>query len=524
MQYEYDDELFSGELGGGGSKPRRGRGGGGWAGSLSQRVSAARGVPQAVFKISSYSHSGGSAWDRANYVGRDGELEVEAPNGEMVDQVALEQLVDKWSEEAAEKSRSVIAMSAVVSFPSDVDQEQATEAGRQFFREAFADNHDYVFAAHTDAKQFHVHVVVQAAGHDGHQLRIRKDDLQDLRELLAAKAHEQGIELDASPRWARGLEATEKESQGAEARARIRGVEDEQEKNKLTNGKAGVGRGDRNNAANDAASQALAEERAKRSRNPAAGECQALEYGRAAAALVAKIPELTEPRDKVAAVKGAVQLAGFGWDLTEKSHDKAADIAAARTVIDGVDKSINSQIRGLGNGPVQKEAITARRGLAEKLVEYRKEQRDAAAQARRGAAEGSAGAGAGVSDGAEQNGASQALKYAQEAGRLVVQSREFESDEKKGAAFSEAAKLAGRALKIAETCGENNAEVNQTRDVVDKTERLVFRVIQRMEEGPAKDTASRADRELAEQLGAYRAAQAAKVSAAERNKEPESER
>ena len=522
MQYEYDDGLFSGELGGGGSKPRRGRGGGGWSGSLSQRVSAARGVPQAVFKISSYSHSGGSAWDRANYVGRDGELEVEAPNGEMVDQVALEQLVDKWSEEANENSRSRVAMSAMVAFPPDVDQEQATEAARQFFREAFADNHDYVFAAHTDAKHFHVHVVVQMAGHDGHQLRIGKDEIQDLRELFAAKAHEQGIELDASPRWARGLEATEKESRGAEARGRRRGVEDEQEKNKLTNGNAGPGRAERNTAANNAASQALAEERAKRSRNPAAGECQALEYGRAAVALVAKIPELTAPRDKVAAVKGAVQLAGFGWDLTEQSRDKAADIATARTVIDGVDKSINSQIRGLGNGPAQKEAITARRGLAEKLVEYRQEQREAAAQARRRAAEKSEGAA--QRDGAELNAARQALKYAQEAGRLVVQSREFESDEKKGAGFSEAAKLAARALKMAETCGENNAEVKQTRDVVDKTERLVFRVIQRMEEGPAKDTASRADRELAEHLGAYRAEQAAKVRAAERNKEPEVER
>ena len=54
---------------------------------------------------------------------------------------------------------------------------------------------------------FHVHVVVQSAGHDGKQLRIRRDDIQDLRMLYAEKAHEQGIELDASPRWARGLEA-----------------------------------------------------------------------------------------------------------------------------------------------------------------------------------------------------------------------------------------------------------------------------------------------------------------------------
>ena len=45
---------------------------------------------------------------------------------------------------------------------------------------------------------------------DGQQLRITKDDIQDLQTLLAEKAHEQGIELDASPRWARGLEGEER--------------------------------------------------------------------------------------------------------------------------------------------------------------------------------------------------------------------------------------------------------------------------------------------------------------------------
>ena len=116
-------------------------------------------------------------------------------------------MVDKWEARAGEGENQRArrrAMSAVVSFPAGVNQEKATEAARQFFHEAFADNHDYVFAPHTDAKQFHVHVVVEARGHDGRQLRLNRDDLQDLRMLLAEKAREQGIELDASPRWARG--------------------------------------------------------------------------------------------------------------------------------------------------------------------------------------------------------------------------------------------------------------------------------------------------------------------------------
>ena len=145
-----------------GRRPRRR-----WTGTVGQRASAARRVPQAVFKISSHNRSGGAVHGRFQYMTREGEVEAEGLNGERLDQAQL---------------------------------------ARQLFRAAFADNHDYVFAAHSDTKNFHVHVVVQAAGHDGKQLRIGREDIQDLRLLMAEKAAEQGIELDASPRWARGLE------------------------------------------------------------------------------------------------------------------------------------------------------------------------------------------------------------------------------------------------------------------------------------------------------------------------------
>ena len=212
MRYAHQQDSLAGlEEDRRGSLPKSGRRGAGggrggrkWTGSLSQRARASRGLPQAVVKISSYSHSAGAVWDRVNYVGRDGEIEVEGPGGETLDQVQLEQRVEGWSAETGEKEGKRYAMSAVVSFPKNVDEEKATEAARQFFQEAFADNHDYVFAPHTDAKQFHVHVVVQAAGHDGKQIRLNRDDIQDLRMLLAEKAHEQGIELDASPRWRGG--------------------------------------------------------------------------------------------------------------------------------------------------------------------------------------------------------------------------------------------------------------------------------------------------------------------------------
>ena len=379
MRYEDEDFTEGLQQATRGAKPARGRrwsggGGGGW-GSLKERVSAAKGSPQAVFKISSYSRSSSAVWDRVNYVARDGEIEVEMPNGEEISQQELGRLVEEWSADAEEGGRGRIAMAAVVSFPDGVDKEQATEAARQFFAEAFGKNHDYVFAAHEDAKQFHVHVVVQVAGADGKQLRISKDDIQDLRVLLAEKAREQGIELDASPRWARGLEPEERKRQEEEGRTlRVGGGGKELhiEKNKFTNGPEHPERPVRENAGARAAREALSAERARGQQEPGG----ALEYARAAAALASQISQREQPQEKVAAVKGAVQLATAGWKLTEQGIGKAEDLAAARIVIDRVDKSINAQIRGLEKGRSQKAAITARRSLAGCLVEYRKAERE----------------------------------------------------------------------------------------------------------------------------------------------------
>lgn len=113
-------------------------------------------------------------------------------------------------------------------------------------------------------------------------MRLDRDDIQDLRLLLAEKAREQEIEPNSSPRWARG---EEKEPQrpraveGLERRDRAVSWEPARER-----GAADTGR--------QAAVSALAEERAK-SRDSAGHErpCQALEYARAAT-LTAQIPKL----------------------------------------------------------------------------------------------------------------------------------------------------------------------------------------------------------------------------------------
>ena len=325
-------------------------------------------LPKAVFKISSYSHSGGALWDRATYIARDGELTVEGPHEERFESLSeVEQFVAEWSTDTEAHQRRRLAMSAIVSFPTGVDQEKATEAARQFFRAAFAENHDYLFAPHADTKHFHVHILVQTAGHDGQQLRINRAELQALRELLAEKAAEQGIELDASPRKARGLDATRGPSREVEG-IQHRGAEPSQARRAAL--KSGTARA------------ALAKEQAARPPAPTAGHGQALAYARASAKLAVSLSELEGDSRKVDAIQAAAALGAVGLELAQHGRETAAEIEEAREIIWRTQRVIHEHIQGIQGGEAKREAIQANRSLARDLAEYRQERQQRTAQER----------------------------------------------------------------------------------------------------------------------------------------------
>ena len=317
MRY-HDDDSFTG-LG----QAKRGQAAPGhrgtWGGTTRHRLATAEGRPNAVFKISSYSHSGGAALNRLTYIEREGEIELEGPNGDVIKPDELGQLVADWSADAGGGNRSVLAMSAMVAFPEGVDEAQATEAARQFFRDAFGDNHDYAFAPHTDAAHFHVHVVVQAAGHDGSQLRIDKAEIQALRELFAEKAHEQGIELDASPRAARGLDPLQqpqREIEGMLRRGATPEAWPEASRDALDGWAAGKIRTDRG-------------------ADPSVTAAEARAYAVSAAELGSQIPALKTDKEKRQGIQGAMQLAALGWELAEQAEaqiGKTPDVEQAKDI------------------------------------------------------------------------------------------------------------------------------------------------------------------------------------------------
>ena len=251
---------------------------------------------------------------------------------------------------------------------------------------------------------------------------------------------------------------------------------------------------------------------------------------------------MEKPTDKIAALKGAAQLAAFGLQLTNHAADKPKDIAETRAVMVSVDKAINSQIRGLKEGGAQKEAITARRGLAEKLSEYRKAEEAQFGQRVAVAAEGvkrqrterrrthelggletpeaqAALAEERARDHKPNAAASPALEYARASGRLASQIGELEGDDKKVAAVKAAVELGGKAWAAAE--GLDSEAAKHTREIIAQVEGVIHNEIRSIKGGPAKQQAIRADRQLAGRLVEYRAEQreqAIKLRAAEKKR------
>ena len=450
-----------------GRRPRRR-----WTGSMGQRARAARGLPPAVFKISSYSHSAGGVRSRFAYISRAGALEAEGPEGELRDREQLEETVADWEALAEEGGGRRYAMSALVSFPAGVDEEKATAAARAFFKEAFGANHDYVFAGHRDTKNFHVHIVVQAAGHDGKQIRIQRADIQDLRMLFAEKAAEQGIELDASPRWARGEAAARGRSPAVE------GILRRWARPELELAGAFMPSPIRRTQL-----EALAAVR--RDRDPE-GDVRPLEYARAAERVLGAGGEAENNTEKVVRLKAAIQLARFGLQLAAASRGRAdgnaAEAAAVVDVVGAMDRAITAEIRGLGDDPAAKgEALKARRGLGEQLAAWRPEP-----ERRWARAEQKPGPWAGC----------QALEYARAAGGVALQLDTLANDQDRVAAVKGAVELARFGWALADKAQGTGAEREEAREVIDKAERALRFAINDIEDPQGKRAAIQARQRL----------------------------
>ena len=172
--------------------------------SIAERIRAARGVPQAVAKITRFHRTPTQCRRHFAYISRHGKLALETENGNLV--MGLDEqrdLIDGWSKSFDHGKKSRNQMNYVVSATRGSSAEAVHKAARAFGQEAFGE-HRYVFVMHTDKNHPHVHFAVRMQGQTK-KLNPRLKDLHRWRELWANKAREQGIEMACSPRAARGV-------------------------------------------------------------------------------------------------------------------------------------------------------------------------------------------------------------------------------------------------------------------------------------------------------------------------------
>jgi len=173
---------------------------------LAERLRASRRVPQAIVKVTGFSHGLHQVLTQFNYISRKGSLPLEKDTGEILsERESLEELATAWSVDFDTRIRSRDTASIVFSMPRGSNVEALRRAVRAVGARAFPD-HEWVFGIHQDRDYPHAHMIVKMRGREGEKkLRLRKPDLYRLREMYAEAAREEGVQLAVSPRAARGV-------------------------------------------------------------------------------------------------------------------------------------------------------------------------------------------------------------------------------------------------------------------------------------------------------------------------------
>lgn len=167
---------------------------------------ASQRLPQAVMKISSYSKGKDKAMAHSLYIGRNGKEELEDPTGATLKTAKeIKERLAEWSTDFDTRKNSRDTVNIVLSSPQGTDPGKVENSVRQFAKKHFAENHDYLFAIHTDTKNPHGHLMVKMRGHDGQKLDLGKKELLALRKSYAEVLRQNGVEVDTSPRLARGV-------------------------------------------------------------------------------------------------------------------------------------------------------------------------------------------------------------------------------------------------------------------------------------------------------------------------------
>lgn len=176
----------------------------------------ARRAPEVVVRITGRQHGGGHVLANFSYISRLGHGEdVQVPlytsDGDVLrdgqDMRILAQDWQEWEVGGDDRRKGATSISMVLSMPAATDPEALKASALDFAREEFA-NRSWVAALHVDRDHPHVHLTIARRDHDGRRFHPNRDDLFRYRQRFAQKLRDRGIEANATPARARGIDPT----------------------------------------------------------------------------------------------------------------------------------------------------------------------------------------------------------------------------------------------------------------------------------------------------------------------------
>lgn len=174
----------------------------------------ARGVPEVVVRITGRQHGSGHVLANFSYISRLGhgegeELALHTSDGEVLrdgrDMQILAQDWHEWEMGGGARRQGATSISMILSMPTGTDPERLQEAALDFARTEFA-NRSWVASLHVDRDHPHVHLTFARRDLDGRRFHPDRDDLFRYRQRFAEKLRDRGIEANATPARARGID------------------------------------------------------------------------------------------------------------------------------------------------------------------------------------------------------------------------------------------------------------------------------------------------------------------------------
>lgn len=189
-----------------------------------------------VDKASTGIKTGKHLHEAANYIARNGDIDLENEDGVIIKKSDLKLEMNDWitdqlipdsdaelkaSEEKEGRNRAADARRLIISCPKGTDPEAFKNAVREFAEETLkSKGYRYVFGMHcksdlhpNEPDHPHVHILIKSVSFDKRRLNLRKSDLRQMRERFAVIARKYGIELNATNRAVRAQNFKSKTSE-----------------------------------------------------------------------------------------------------------------------------------------------------------------------------------------------------------------------------------------------------------------------------------------------------------------------